>query len=212
MRKSCNVPFASVFFAVTACGSGGQNSNLQNTESVSNSDYKGRYAISASVVSSKNSGESEYCFLQLRGLGDAELKAEDMGGVTDVAAVYPKSISFASLKNLRSPELRRAVNLANDVRTSTGWRALQADVKQAAAGTGSAGFDCNATADSVKATLGLASPSESSLAFGSRTFWGMCIWACAVVSQPPADYWPTRMPRHSAGQGIELPDYPRRRY
>ncbi len=202
--------FVVLLLSTIGCGSGAENSNLQQSEMRTSANFNGAFAISASVVASKSGGQPEYCFLQLRGISESQLKSEDLKAVQDVVPVYSMSISRRALEALKSPELRRAVELADEGKTQTQWKTLQADVKQALAKAPAQGFDCKAIANSLKGVLGLSAPSEATLEFGRGFGWGFCFWACAVFSQPPGDFFPTR--GSHAGMGRELPSYPTRTY
>ncbi|MEN9530019.1 MAG: hypothetical protein RI932_1892 [Pseudomonadota bacterium] len=205
--------FVGLLLSTIGCGSGAGNSNVQQSELTTSTNFNGAFAISASVVASKSGGEPEYCFLQLRGISESQLKSQDLKAVQDVVPIYSKSISRQALEALKSPELRRSVELAHEGKTQTQWKALQADVKQALAKAPAQGFDCKATADSLKGVLGLSAPSEATLEFGRGFGWGFCFWACAVLSQPPGDFFPTRGSHAGMGMpGRELPSYPTRTY
>lgn len=165
MKSFGSALFVGFFAVMTGCAPGSQSESLSQSESRDKSDFNGVYSLSSSVIADKSDGEIEYCFLQLRGVTDAELEAEDLENVSDVVAVYSKSISEKALETLNSPELRRAVALDHKAGKTTQWKTLQADIKQASASGASQGFDCNASANSAKAILGLVESSEQAAGF-----------------------------------------------
>jgi len=184
VKTFCIALSVSFFAVMTGCGPK-SHSQLQS-ESRGESESNGVFSISTSAITDKKDGETEYCFLQLRGVSEAELEAEDLGNVSDVVAVYSKSIPEVALGSLNSPELRRAAALDRKVGNSTQWKTLQADVKQASASAVSQGYDCDAAANSAKAMLGLAESSEQVANFTRGAYLGNAIKSRLDKSDRPS--------------------------
>ncbi len=193
-----------VLFLTTACSVNDSNPNKAEQTSLQDDSTSSEFAVMSSQISADKNQDPEYCFLGLKGMSEEDLQDENFQKVVDVFPIFEKSLTAKGTSLLESAQLRRSVGLSRDIFQQQSIAELKSELKQISIVEKSKGHDCLKTARILKGHLGLVPEAERSLEFGWGIGAAFCVWACAVVSQPPPDHWPTR----SAPGTVTLPEFP----